>query len=71
MTSDPDLTKMRGYLDQVVKARADAGDTKVAQIKVDPQDQANGLGCDWHPSAKTDDLMGKAIAQQIRAKLGW
>jgi lysophospholipase L1-like esterase len=71
MTSDPQLTTARGYLDQVVKARSDAGDKRVQQILVAPQDQSNGIGCDYHPSVATHDAMGKAIAATIKTTMGW
>jgi lysophospholipase L1-like esterase len=72
MTSGADLTTARGYLDQVVMVRSDAGDKRVKQILVDPQDQSkNGIGCDYHPSVATDDAMGKAIASTIKTTMGW
>ncbi|HVW23869.1 MAG TPA: SGNH/GDSL hydrolase family protein [Polyangiaceae bacterium] len=72
MTSGTSLTTARGYLDQVVKARSDAGDKRVKQILVDPQDQSkNGIGCDYHPSVATHDAMGKAIAAAIKTTMGW
>jgi lysophospholipase L1-like esterase len=72
MLGDPNLTTARGYLDQVVMARSAAGDKRVKQILVDPQDQnKNGIGCDYHPSIATDDAMGKAIAGAIKTTLGW
>lgn len=72
MLSDPNLTTARGYLDQVVMARSAAGDKRVKQILIDPQDQnKNGIGCDYHPSIATDDAMGKAIAGTVKTTLGW
>jgi lysophospholipase L1-like esterase len=67
-----DLATARGYLDQVVMARSAAGDKRVKQILVDPQDQSkNGVGCDYHPSVATDDAMGKALAATIKTTMGW
>ncbi|HEX4336980.1 MAG TPA: GDSL-type esterase/lipase family protein [Polyangiaceae bacterium] len=71
MSGQP-LVTAQGYLDQVVKAQNGAGDTRIAQIKVTPQDQAkNGIGCDYHPSAATDAIMGKALAVSIKSTMGW
>jgi lysophospholipase L1-like esterase len=72
MLSDPNLTAARGYLDQVAMARSGAGDKRVQQILVEPQDQSkNGIGCDYHPSVATDDAMGKSIASTIKTTMGW
>jgi lysophospholipase L1-like esterase len=71
MLSGTALTTARGYLDDVVKARKDAGDSRIQQIPIDPQDQANGLGCDYHPSIATHALVGKALAAGIKTALEW
>jgi lysophospholipase L1-like esterase len=66
------LTTAQGYLDQVVQARKDLGDTRIEQIPITPQDQSkNGIGCDYHPSVATDDIMGKALAAAIKKTMGW
>jgi hypothetical protein len=72
MTSDPQLTTARGYLDQVVLARNTAGDTAIEQFRIPVQDiAAHGAGCDWHPSTETHDIVGRSLATEIKAKLGW
>jgi lysophospholipase L1-like esterase len=71
MLGGSQLTAARAYLDQVVQNRANLGDTRVQQFPLDPQDPVNGYGCDWHPSAKTHDIMGKALAAWLRTTLGW
>lgn len=72
MTGGSDLTTTRGYLDQVVQARKAVGDNRITQVNIDPQDgNANGLGCDYHPSIKTHDAMGKALAAAMKIALGW
>jgi len=66
------LQTAQGYLDTVVQVRKDAGDTRIKQILIDPQDQAkNGIGCDYHPSVATDAIMGKALAASIKTTMGW
>jgi lysophospholipase L1-like esterase len=72
MTGEPDLGTTRGYLDQVVQARKNAGDDRIEQVQIDPQDgNKNGLGCDYHPSAKTHDIVGQALASAMKTALGW
>jgi lysophospholipase L1-like esterase len=72
MMSGDALNTARGYLDQVVKVRKDAGDTRIQQIAIDPQDQAkNGIGCNYHPSVATDDVVGKKLAAAIKTTMGW
>jgi lysophospholipase L1-like esterase len=72
MTTGSDLTTARGYLDQVVQSRKNLGDSKIAQVLIDTQDgTANGLGCDYHPTVKTHDIVGKALAAAIKSALGW
>jgi lysophospholipase L1-like esterase len=71
MLTGDSLTEAQTYLDQVVKARHDAGDPRIQQISVDPQDSANGLGCDYHPTVKTHSIMGKAFAAAMKGPLGW
>ena len=55
-----------------MKARKDAGDARIQQIAIDPQDQGkNGIGCDYHPSVATDDVVGKKLADAIKTTMGW
>jgi lysophospholipase L1-like esterase len=72
ITGEPDLQTTRGYLDEVVQARKSAGDSRIEQVLVDPQDgNKNGLGCDYHPSVKTHDVVGQALAAAMKKALGW
>lgn len=66
------LDTARGYLDEVVSARKALGDQRIRQIPIEPQDQAaNGIGCDYHPSVKTGQVMGQALAAAIKTTMGW
>ncbi|WP_437542600.1 SGNH/GDSL hydrolase family protein [Sorangium sp. So ce367] len=66
------LTRARSYIGQVVKARNDSGDDKVRVLEFPAQDgAANGLGCDYHPSVKTNALMAQQLAEAIREELDW
>lgn len=72
MTGGNDLTTTRGYLDQVVQARKSGGDDRIEQVLIDPQDgNQNGLGCDYHPSVKTHDIVGQTLAAAMKSALGW
>ncbi|WP_437955213.1 SGNH/GDSL hydrolase family protein [Sorangium sp. So ce119] len=66
------LTRARAYIGQVVEDRAASGDDRVRLLEFPAQDgAANGLGCDWHPSAKTNELMATQLSAAIKAELGW
>ena len=47
------------------------GDAKVHALALAIQKNADGIGADWHPSAKTHQLMAEAISAEIRTRLGW
>jgi len=71
MLHEPALTKARAYLDEIVRRRRAAGDGRVEHVLVAPQDPADGLGCDHHPSTATHAKMGAAVARTIESRLGW
>lgn len=58
-------------LTSYVTKKKSAGDTKIHYIEFPVQDQANGLGEDWHPSIKTHQLMANQLSSQIKTDLGW
>jgi lysophospholipase L1-like esterase len=66
-----DLTTARAYIDAVVSARTQAGDAKLKSFELAPQNAADGYGCDWHPSARTHQIMAGVLATKLRAELGW
>ncbi|MEU7573283.1 cellulose binding domain-containing protein [Micromonospora sp. NPDC049240] len=64
----PDLsgTPLASSVQQVVRTRTDAGDTRVRSLYYD--DNALGLdklGCDWHPSRRDDQLLAGALTRFI------
>ena len=76
MTSDwPEDRKPRttilGYLAKVIAQANAAGGPPVRLIDFGVQDAANGLGANWHPSAKTHALMGAQLARTLKTDLGW
>ncbi|MGK4003196.1 SGNH/GDSL hydrolase family protein [Sorangium sp. So ce1036] len=65
------LSTVRSYITQVVEDRTEDGDDKVRYLEFPEHDGTNGRGCDWHPSAKTQQLMAQQLAEAISAELGW
>lgn len=35
------------------------------------QVEADGYGCDWHPSAKTNAKMADLLTAKLKTLLGW
>ena len=62
----------KDYLTQIVQDENAAGDKNVRLLVFATQDGGkNGFGADWHPSLKTDALMGEAMAAALGGDLGW
>jgi lysophospholipase L1-like esterase len=65
-------TKAQQYTQAVVNARHAAGDARVGFVDLGEQDgNAQGYGCDWHPSAATHQLMAEKLVTAIRAVTSW
>jgi lysophospholipase L1-like esterase len=47
------------------------GDNRLHAVALPDQDWKNGFGADWHPSAKTHQLMADAIVAELRTALEW
>ncbi|WP_437567317.1 SGNH/GDSL hydrolase family protein [Sorangium sp. So ce542] len=66
------LSRARDYIGQVVDDRTAGGDDRVRFLEFPPHDKAtDGLGCDWHPSAKKNRDMAEQLADAISEELGW
>jgi hypothetical protein len=65
------LTALHRYLDKVVADCKAKGDLNVSILDFGTQDPANGIGADWHPSQKTQELMGAQLAGALKKDLGW
>lgn len=66
------LTRARAYVGQVVEDRNEDGDDRVRFLEFPPQDgAANGLGCDYHPSVKTNQMMAQQLSEAISEELDW
>ena len=50
---------------------SDAGDRKVRYIEFDPQDEANGVGADWHPNVNTNQIMAEKFLAALKSDLQW
>ncbi|MDR3689726.1 MAG: GDSL-type esterase/lipase family protein [Fimbriimonas sp.] len=67
MVGDP-LAKLQQYLQKI---STDMNDPRLHLIDFETQKQENGLGSDWHPSVKTDEIMGAQLAGVIKRDLHW
>ena len=54
----------------IVKYKSGNNDLKISSYLSTVQDQANGLGADWHPSEKTQQLSAYVLADKICQVLG-
>lgn len=65
------LTQARKYTRTAVAKLAAEGETNLALLELPEQNHADGLGCGFHPSLKTHQLMGDRLASFLREHLGW
>jgi len=57
---------------RVVQDFRKQGDCKIYYVEFPLQDvERDGIGGDWHPSAKTHERMAEQLTAEIRDKLGW
>ncbi len=71
MIGEPDHTTAVNYVQGVVNTQAAAGDTQMGFLDLGIQDANNGLGCDYHPSLATQQIMATALEGAIRQAMGW
>ena len=64
-------TVILGYLEKVIAQANAAGGAPVRLIDFGVQKKENGIGADWHPGAKTHELMGAQLAETLKRDLGW
>jgi lysophospholipase L1-like esterase len=64
-------TVLLGYLKKVVAQANATGGPAVRMVDLGIQKPENGIGADWHPSAKTHALMADILATTIKQDLGW
>ena len=58
------------YVNAAVDARQADGDDRIDVLDW-PEDTADEQGCDGHPNAAKHQTMGDALADLLRARLGW
>jgi lysophospholipase L1-like esterase len=72
MLSGDSYTKAAAYLKAVIEARAKAGDKNLTLLEFASQNaDADGLGCDYHPSLETHRKMAGKLIAALKADLGW
>lgn len=65
------LTTLRTYLAKVVAACAAEGESRVGILDFGVQDVQDGIGANWHPSRKTQEIMAAKLVQRLKADLEW
>lgn len=65
------LTRARRYMKAAVAKLEEASDPNVAFLEFPEQRHADGLGCGFHPSLKTHELMGEQLTSFIKERMGW
>ena len=58
------------YVDAALDMRQAAGDDRIERLDW-PEDTADDQGCDGHPNAAKHLVMGDALAELLRVRLGW
>jgi lysophospholipase L1-like esterase len=71
LLSGVNLIKAREFIKTAVKSYNSSGDSKVRFIEFPMQTAANGYGEDWHPIAKTHQLMAYQLVKQLENDLKW
>jgi hypothetical protein len=66
-----DLTTAQAYIASAVQQRTEAGDASVQTFDLAPQNPADGLGCDYHPSLRTHEIMADVLTGVLGTELGW
>lgn len=64
------LTQARKYM-KVVMAKLRASDDNVDFIEFPEQKHSDGLGCGFHPSLKTHQLMADRLVPLLKERMGW
>ena len=72
MLDGDNLTAIKGHLQAVIQTRSSEGDTKMSFLEFPVQNESvDGMGCDWHPSAKTHAKMATLLTAELKTRLGW
>ena len=71
MLDGANLTAIKGHLQKVIATRSAEGDAKMSFLEFPVQQQADGYGCDWHPSPATNAKMATLLTAELKTRLGW
>jgi hypothetical protein len=71
MLGDPARSQARTAIESAVTTMTQAGDARVSFLEFDEQQQADGYGCDWHPSTQTHLKMAQKLIPAVKALTGW
>jgi hypothetical protein len=71
MLDGDNLTAIKGHLQKVISTRSSEGDTKMSFLEFPVQQQADGYGCDYHPSAATNAKMATLLTAELKTRLAW
>jgi lysophospholipase L1-like esterase len=71
MLDGDNLKAIKTHLQAVVTTRAGEGDTRMSFLEFPVQSQADGLGCDWHPSPTTNAKMAALLTAELKTRLNW
>jgi lysophospholipase L1-like esterase len=71
MLDGSNLTAIKGHIQAVIDTRSSEGDSRMSFLEFPVQSSADGYGCDWHPSAKTNAKMATLLTAELKARLGW
>jgi lysophospholipase L1-like esterase len=63
-----ELDSVRAYIANAVSA---TGDDKILTFEIPSQSEADGLGCDYHPSIRTHEKMAALLVGVLQRELGW
>jgi lysophospholipase L1-like esterase len=65
------LTLARKYMAATMAQIEQSGEKNFQFVEFPEQNHANGLGCGFHPSKKTHQLMADQLVRVIHDRLGW
>jgi len=68
MMAGQSLTTLKQYLQKI---DSDLADRRLHLLDFETQREEDGYGADWHPSVKTDEIMGARLAEVLKRDLGW
>jgi len=71
MLDGANLMAIKGHLQKVIATRGTEGDAKMSFLEFPVQQQADGYGCDYHPSPATDAKMAALLTAELKTRLGW